>query len=198
LRACFLQAAKAHDEAILQETTPPAPTAPSSGRKSQKRNWDTLKERDRLLINGIDLDAFCEAMHFADLPAFANEHVFHIFDHDRNGRIDFKEFMTTLSICHGERPVGHDLYRFYFDVYDVDSSGSISLSELEMLLGAILFSAAEAGAHARDVHEKASELFTKIDTDGDGTISYEEFVRWLESDKTLVESLVSSHLAKSH
>eukprot|EP00759_Apiculatamorpha_spiralis_P038938 PhF_6_TR37886/c0_g1_i1/m.56529 len=60
-----------------------------------------------------------------------------------------------------------------FDRFDKDKSGSISLSELKQI-------ATELGTQFTD--EDAKLAMTELDTNKDGTLNFEEFVKWWGSD----------------
>lgn len=59
--------------------------------------------------------------------------VVHTFDSDKSGEVDFREFVTALSVfaTHAQQQENSDQkYRFTFKVYDVDNDGYISNADL--------------------------------------------------------------------
>ncbi|XP_029907487.1 guanylyl cyclase-activating protein 1 [Myripristis murdjan] len=123
--------------------------------------------------------------------------MFSTFDMNDDGFIDFMEYVAALSlVLKGE--VQQKL-RWYFKLYDVDGSGCIDREELLLIVKSIR---AINGLH----HEMSAEDFTnmvfdKIDINGDGELSYEEFMEGIQNDKmllkTLTESLDLSHIVQN-
>lgn len=60
------------------------------------------------------------------------EHSFRLFDEDQSGHIHFNEFVLAVwnycTLSHGT------LVQFAFDIYDIDSSGSIAVPEVKQML----------------------------------------------------------------
>ena len=83
----------------------------------------------------LDIDRFkklyIEIFPNGDPTKFA-EHVFRTFDQERNGKIDFREFMMAVNIqqngSYGDR------LKWLFHMFDVDGTGYISVDELETLI----------------------------------------------------------------
>ena len=62
-----------------------------------------------------------------DATAFA-QRVFHAYDRDRNGVIDFREFVISVSIS--SRGSIDDKLRWIFGIYDVDGDGHVTEDEV--------------------------------------------------------------------
>lgn len=101
--------------------------------------------------------------------AFARR-TFSIFDEDKSGTIDFREFVLSLwNFCSCTDAA---LRMFAFDLYDSDSSGKIEAREVEMMLRDVYGEAYEASAHA-------SRLTTKVHSmcsHNGNSISIETFI----------------------
>mmetsp|Transcript_13487 Transcript_13487/g.31932 ORF Transcript_13487/g.31932 Transcript_13487/m.31932 type:complete len:149 (+) Transcript_13487:591-1037(+) len=98
------------------------------------------------------------------------ESLFALFDHDEDGTINFREFLTmattpTLSSAHGPEE-GVD---FAFSVLDADGDGFISYPEACVALRSTLPGISEGSL---------DELFHKVDQDKDGRISRQEFIEF--------------------
>uniref|UniRef100_A0A673BKL3 Guanylyl cyclase-activating protein 1 n=1 Tax=Sphaeramia orbicularis TaxID=375764 RepID=A0A673BKL3_9TELE len=113
--------------------------------------------------------------------------MFTTFDMNDDGFIDFMEYVAALSlVLKGE--VQQKL-RWYFKLYDIDGSGCIDRDELLLIIKVSL-----------SPHDFATMVFDKIDVNGDGELSYEEFMEGVQNDemllKTLTESLDLSHIVQ--
>lgn len=71
---------------------------------------------------------------FGDPTAFA-DYVFNVFDSDKSGEIDFKEFICALSVT--SRGKMEDKLDWAFQLYDIDGDGQISYTEMLNIVEAI-------------------------------------------------------------
>ncbi|GMT36621.1 hypothetical protein PFISCL1PPCAC_27918, partial [Pristionchus fissidentatus] len=90
-------------------------------------------------------------------------------DHDDNGVITFDEFAALMKGKYTRGRYTYTQLREQFELFDKDKDGFIEKTEMidivrELALGA---------SFPRDVIE---QLFREADVDGDGKISFEEFV----------------------
>lgn len=60
------------------------------------------------------------------------DHIFRTYDIDTNGIIDFREFMTTVSIA--QRGTMEEKLKWAFRLYDMDGNGKLTQRELETVL----------------------------------------------------------------
>jgi len=90
--------------------------------------------------------------------------IIRIADQDGDGEIDYDEFVELRSKLKGDEK--EDL-RKAFAVFDQDGNGSISQVELKIVLDKI-------GIHMSEA--EVERTMSEADTDGDGEISYTEFV----------------------
>ena len=95
---------------------------------------------------------------------------FFIFDQDDDNELDLEEFihfMESLS-CFGNSDV-ETFSKRVFDVIDKDGNGTIDASEIVRLLKKGSFNITE---------DKAREWIKKVDTNGDGVLSSDEFIKF--------------------
>nr|XP_016849883.1 PREDICTED: calmodulin [Anolis carolinensis] len=71
-----------------------------------------------------------------------------------------------------------DVFKELFSHFDVDGDGAISTKELKTVLGSFEDMKLKFAEEIMD--EKLDAMIKEIDTDGDGKVSYEEFVKMLE------------------
>jgi len=71
---------------------------------------------------------------FGDPSSFA-DYVFRVFDVDKSGQIDFKEFIVALSVT--SRGQMEDKLTWAFQLYDIDGDGKISYEEMLSIVQAI-------------------------------------------------------------
>ncbi|XP_056382287.1 lysophosphatidylcholine acyltransferase 2 isoform X2 [Hyla sarda] len=90
--------------------------------------------------------------------------LFALFDRDRDGTIDFREYVIGIAIlCNPDN--SEDTIQMAFKLFDIDGDGSITENEFSSLLRSSL------GVPDLDV----SKLFQDMDADESGKICYEEF-----------------------
>lgn len=154
--------------------------------KKYDENGDGSISEDEL--EGI-LTAISGSWEKAEVKALLKE-----ADANRNGLIEFDEFINWLV-----RPVGDgagravlnygEAFKILFDVYDKDGSGSIQKAEFaeahSIMQGALRISESEAEEGHKvdplDLQKDLDEAFGGIDTDGGGTITLLEFIKWMQS-----------------
>ncbi len=91
-------------------------------------------------------------------------------DLDGNGVVDYSEFITAaidkLSVLNQEN------LRAAFQMFDKDKSGTITIDELQAVFDG------QGGQQEEEVWKKVME---EVDTDGNGEISFDEFLNGMTS-----------------
>ena len=90
-------------------------------------------------------------------------------DKDGDGKVDFKEFLCLMAKKMKETKTEEDLIEA-FKVFDRDGNGLISSHELRF----VMLSSGESLSG-----EEIDETIREADTDCDGYINYEEFVKMM-------------------
>ncbi|XP_068508512.1 guanylyl cyclase-activating protein 1-like isoform X1 [Syngnathus scovelli] len=106
----------------------------------------------------------------------------------QDGFIDFMEYVAALSLV--LKGAVQKKLRWYFKLYDLDGSGCIDRDELLLIFKSI---DAINGIHD-DVkaEEFTNMVFDKIDVNGDGELSYEEFIGGVQEDEMLLKMLTQN------
>jgi len=113
----------------------------------------------------VNLSDFCRMLRVERSPFV--ERLFAMFDTDRDGLVDLKEFIIGLSNVSGD--VREDKVRFAFELFDMDGSGYIEEPELRRIVRATNL------ASEKQLDRKVRWLLSQCDGDGDGKISLAEF-----------------------
>lgn len=100
--------------------------------------------------------------------------MFDTIDQNQSGTIDFKELLAGLSTALRGSP--EQRLDFYFQLYDMDGSGSIDEDEIYRLLERGHTSMHHMGKDSTKAVLEQHGL-SDLDQDGDGRISHEEFIQ---------------------
>merc|ERR1711908_75734 len=118
------------------------------------------------------------------------EHVFRTFDSDKNGYIDFREFLLAIDVTSAGSP--EEKLNWAFSMYDVDGNGWIDLVEMTRIVRSIykMMGPNQALVDQFETPEKrAEDIFRKMDVNSDGRVTRQEFVRSCLNDSKLAELL---------
>jgi len=136
------------------------------------KHFDLLSQKferaDRDKSGQIDFSEFCALLEMEPSNPVVVR-MFALFDNDGSGQIDMREFLVGISSFLDASK--DDRIKFAFQLFDEDKSGNISKAELLKILKANYLASSE-----QQVAKKADAIMRQADKDGDGQISYEEFV----------------------
>ncbi|XP_069733524.1 calsenilin [Phaenicophaeus curvirostris] len=124
-----------------------------------------------------------------DASAYAH-FLFDAFDADGNGAICFQDFAVGLSVL--LRGTVQQKLTWAFNLYDVNKDGCITKQEmLEIMksiydmLGRSTYPPPRDGAPA----EHVELFFQKMDRNGDGVVTFEEFLETCQQDEDIMSSM---------
>ncbi|KFG87936.1 calcium sensor NCS-1 [Metarhizium anisopliae] len=126
---------------------------------------------------------------FGDPTSFA-DYVFNVFDSDKSGSIDFKEFICALSVT--SRGKMEDKLDWAFQLYDIDGDGKISYDEMLQIVEAIykMVGSMVKLPEDEDTPEKrVRKIFRMMDKDENGSLDMQEFKEGSKRDETIVSAL---------
>merc|ERR1712106_1130075 len=115
------------------------------------------------------------------------DHVFRTFDSDKNGVIDFKEFLLAINVTSNGSP--EEKLNWAFSMYDVDGNGWIDLPEMTKIVRSIYRMTGPkcGGGESYETPEvRASSIFKRMDVNSDGKVTRQEFVTTCLDDQQLI------------
>ncbi|XP_074716972.1 guanylyl cyclase-activating protein 3 isoform X3 [Strix uralensis] len=138
----------------------------------------------------LSLYEFKTILGLRDMSPQANmyvERVFHIFDLNEDGFIDFLEFIAAINLV--IRGKIDQKLKWYFKLYDADGNGCIDKKELLNIFTAIQ---AINGYTSTSPEEFTDMVFQKVDVNNDGQLTLEEFITGVEKDEGLMELITKT------
>ncbi|KAJ3115037.1 Neuronal calcium sensor 1 [Phlyctochytrium bullatum] len=126
---------------------------------------------------------------FGDSSSFA-DFVFNVFDANKNGTIDFKEFICALSVTSRGRT--DEKLVWAFQLYDIDNDGLISRDEMQRIVEAIykmVGSMVKLPPDEDTPEKRVAKIFSMMDLDLDDALSMEEFKEGSKKDPTILHAL---------
>ena len=96
--------------------------------------------------------------------------IFNNIDTDHNGYIEYEEFIRAA--VNKEYFLSETFLRFAFDYFDRDKNGEISFNEVKQL-----FFQNDNNKHNSEAQKQLMKNFKEIDINGDGILSFDEFVK---------------------
>ncbi|KAI3389149.1 hypothetical protein SNEBB_009812 [Seison nebaliae] len=112
--------------------------------------------------------------------------VFRAFDGDKNGTIDFSEFL--ISVCANSQGDSREKLEFAFKIHDVNKDGYITPKEMESVLKAM--NTLSDGKLKSSPKEKVKNVFRIMDTNHDKKLSIDEFINGIMGDEELKNLLL--------
>ncbi|CAH2316003.1 neuronal calcium sensor 1 [Pelobates cultripes] len=112
---------------------------------------------------------------FGDPTKFAT-FVFNVFDENKDGRIEFAEFIQALSVT--SRGTLDEKLRWAFKLYDLDNDGFITRNEMLDIVDAIyqmVGNTVELPEEENTPEKRVDRIFAMMDKNSDGKLTLQEF-----------------------
>ncbi|ODO11052.1 calcium-binding protein NCS-1 [Cryptococcus amylolentus CBS 6273] len=127
---------------------------------------------------------------FGDPSQFA-DYVFNVFDEDKSGTIEFKEFICALSVTSRGRL--DEKLKWAFQLYDINQDGFITYDEMLQIVRSIYKMTGQMVQLPEDEdtpEKRVDKIFRNMDVNKDHQLTYDEFKEGSKLDPTIVQASV--------
>ncbi|EEC01107.1 Ca2+ sensor, putative [Ixodes scapularis] len=137
---------------------------------------------------------YCRYFPLGDASKFA-ENVFRTFATDKNGYMDFREFMCGLHVT--SRGTPDEKIAWAFSMYDLDGDGFIEKHEMIEMIAAVHkmvgFPTKRLTDDELTPEQRTEKIFLKMDKNNDGKLSVDEFLEGARQDPSVVRLVLGDH-----
>nr|NP_001027949.2 potassium channel-interacting protein KChIP [Ciona intestinalis] len=132
---------------------------------------------------------YCQFFPNGDADMYAH-YVFRAFDHSEEGHVNFEEFAIGLSSLLRGSLI--DRLHWTFRLYDINHDGYITREEMLSIIKSVyqlLGSHVTPSLSDDNYMEHTDRIFNKLDLNGDGLVTMEEFCETCTKDESIVRSM---------
>jgi len=151
------------------------------GARFSKQELNQLKKEFKALDKDksgeLDLEEFRAlfASHMKGTTPEQMKNLFDFMDTDKSKTVSFKELSTALALL--STGTNEEKLEFLFGTFDTDGSGSLTGNEITALVDQMKGIGASLGRDASKMDSFIKGLLSKLDKDGDGEITKEEWIK---------------------
>ncbi|CAL8363750.1 unnamed protein product [Merluccius merluccius] len=143
-----------------------------------------MRESPSGLITLFELKSMLQMNGMTEEASSYVAQVFHTFDMDGDGYIDFVEYIAAISLLlKGE--INQKL-KWYFKLFDQDGNGKIDKDEMETIFKAIQDITRSYEIPPEDI---VTLVYEKVDVNGEGELTLEEFISGAREHLDIMEML---------
>jgi len=155
-----------------------------------KQMWKQFKkETPQGVINKTEFKEVMKQMGVVD--GFLQELIFNVFDDNKDGAINFQEFVCALSVMTRGSP--DEKLEFAFSMYDLDGNGFITKEEMARIMDSFYKLVGPLVTFSGKKYESPSQLvdefFDQMDLNKDGQISMEEYKNGALKNPDIIQGL---------
>lgn len=125
------------------------------------------------------------------VDGFLQELIFNVFDDNKDGAINFQEFVCALSVMTRGSP--DEKLEFAFSMYDLDGNGFITKEEMARIMDSFYKLVGPLVTFSGKKYESPSQLvdefFDQMDLNKDGQISMEEYKNGALKNPDIIQGL---------
>lgn len=163
-------------------------------KETQLREWQTafLKECPNGKLGKEPFSKIYQSLSGDDFDEFHSrefcDHLFHNFDFNNNGWIDFREFVMTIAISTSKNSL--EKLKWIFSLFDENEDGLIEFNEMMDVIQILKqFQYQRHNEHvtesvdeldAGDARHKSRDVFHCLDQNKDAKIDFEEFLKTIK------------------
>ncbi|KAM9942246.1 hypothetical protein ACTFIT_005621 [Dictyostelium discoideum] len=133
-----------------------------------KRLYKRFKRLDKEEKGSINVEDFNQIPELSMNPMLPR--IISIFDVNRDGQVNFKQFVKSLSTFHPKADKA-DKIKILFKVYDINNDGFITRDEIETILTMMVGS----NLTKEQISSIVEETLNEADVNGKGKLDYPDF-----------------------